>query len=333
MDIALTGATGHLGQALVPALLEAGHQVRLLHRSTPGRHVPDARPGLSHHVVNPLDVTSVAQALRGAHAVVHAAAALTGDEHTQRQATVTGTEVMLQAMLQAGVTRLVGISSLSVYDYSALTPGSTLSEHTPLESQPQLRDVYTRCKLEQDALFRQFAQSGAPVVVLRPGIFHSTPCPWPFSLGMKLPGQRWLLMGPLNSQAEIPLVHVADVASAIQRALDLLQHPHEHALHVFNIIDHPAPKAAELLAALRQRADAPRCIRLPWWLHRLLAHTAQGLNALLGHRMPLPGLLRPRWMAARFTQVHYDSRHALSALGWQPRHHALSSPAAPLSKP
>jgi nucleoside-diphosphate-sugar epimerase len=320
MDIALTGATGHLGHALVPALLQAGHQVRLLHRHRPGRELPPAPPGLTHHRVNPLDVASVAQALQGAQAVVHAAAALTGDLATQHQATVTGTEVMLQAMRQAGVTRLVGISSLSVYGYAALPPGSTLNERSPLETRPQERDVYTRCKLAQDALFRQFADTGATVVVLRPGIFHATPCPWPFSLGRALPGRRWLLMGPLTAQAEVPLVHVADVAQSIVCALNRLQPPQTPALQVFNIVTPPAPRATELLAWLQQRPDAPTCLRFPWGLHQGLAQLAQGLNRLSGHRLPLPGLLRPRWLSARFTQVHYDSRLALEGLGWQPRH-------------
>lgn len=322
MDIAVTGATGHLGHALVPALLQAGHQVRLLHRRPPARPSPIQHPGLSHRVIDPLDVDNLVQVLQGTDAVVHAAAALTGDEATQHQATVAGTQVMLQAMQQAGVTRLVGISSMSVYDYAVLPPGSTLDERSPLEPNPHLRDVYTRCKLAQDALFRQFAQTGAAVVVLRPGIFHDTPSPWPFSLGMKLPGGRWLLMGPLTPDAEVPMVHIADVATAIAAALQALQEqPHPNA-RVFNVIDHPAPQAVALLAALKQRHDAPACIRFPWWLHRWLVTLAQCLNTLSGQRLPLPGLLRPRWLMARFTRVHYDSRQAIDVLGWQPRHHA-----------
>lgn len=320
MDIALTGATGQLGQALVPALLQAGHRVRLLHRHRPGRALPPTPPGVTPHEVNPLDVDSVSQALQGAQAVVHAAAALTGDQATQHQATVTGTEVVLQAMRHAGVSRLVGISSLSVYDYAALPPGSSLNEQSPLEARPHERDVYTRCKLAQDALFRQFARTDSAVVVLRPGIFHTTPCPWPFSLGRALPGGRWLLMGPLSPQAEVPLVHVADVALSIVCALNQLQHPQPPALQVFNIVTPPAPRATALRDGLQQRPDAPTCVRLPWALHQTLAQLAQGLDHLSGHRLPLPGLLRPRWLCARFTQVHYDSRLALEGLGWQPLH-------------
>jgi len=86
----------------------------------------------------------------------------------------------------------------------------------------------------------------------------------------------------------------------------------------FNLVEQPAPSAPVLLAALHRSHPYIRLVRLPWWLHRLLAHMA---SPILGRKAP--GLLRPCWLAARFTRVHYDSQLARQLLGWQPKHHAL----------
>ena len=53
-------------------------------------------------------------------------------------------------------------------------------------------------------------------------------------------------------------------------------------------------------------------------LARWLAHT------VLRGRLPLPGLLNPDWLAARFTRVHYDATKAQRQLEWQPVHNALA---------
>ena len=66
--VLITGGTGYLGRALVPALLARGHRVRLLVRPGSERNVPvgaEAAPG------NPLDAASVAAALGGVDTLVH----------------------------------------------------------------------------------------------------------------------------------------------------------------------------------------------------------------------------------------------------------------------
>jgi nucleoside-diphosphate-sugar epimerase len=90
------------------------------------------------------DQAALTQVLQGCDVVIHAAAALEGDQATQHAVTVDGTRQLLAAMQRAGVARLVGISSLSVYDYLALADGATLDEHSALEAAPWQRDVYAR---------------------------------------------------------------------------------------------------------------------------------------------------------------------------------------------
>ncbi len=318
MIVALTGGTGQLGTHAIDALLAAGHGVRVLVRPEKAHFSLPPHQQRAHTVAVPsLDAQALARALQGCDAVVHAAAALTGDDATQHAITVEGTRTLLAAMAAAGVHRLVGIGSLSVYDHTAVPAGGTFNENTPLETQPALRDVYARCKLAQDHLFAQFAQTpGALAITLRPGIFYTERSLWQFALGKPLGGRSWLVMGPLTPDCEVPLVHVKDVASAIVRALAARPELNGQA---FNLVEPSAPSAPALLAALHQRDPHIRLLRLPWWLHRFLASAAA---PLLGDKTP--GLLRPHWLAARFTRVHYDSQHAQHLLNWQPRHRALA---------
>lgn len=325
MRIALTGGTGHLGQHVIRALTDAGHSVQLLVRASSSRAPIPAVNGTTVHmtVVDLANVNDIARALQGCHAVVHAAAALTGDQATQHQATVEGTRAVLAAMQQAGIQRVVGIGSMSVYGYTAMPHGSTLDEHAPLETSPASRDVYARCKLAQDALFRHFAQQpGCEAIVLRPGIFYDADTLWQFSLGKALGQRAWVVMGPLTPDSEVPLVHVADVAQAVALALSC---DSELNGSVFNLIESPAPTSQALLQALTAQRVHPKLIRLPWTLHLALAHLARWLaHTLLRGRLPLPGLLNPNWLAARFTRVHYDAKKAQRQLGWQPVHNALA---------
>jgi uncharacterized protein YbjT (DUF2867 family) len=66
--VLITGGTGYLGRALVAALLERGHRVRLLVRPGSERKIP---AGAGAVAGNPLEADSVAAALGGVDTLVH----------------------------------------------------------------------------------------------------------------------------------------------------------------------------------------------------------------------------------------------------------------------
>ena len=66
--VLITGATGYLGRALVPALLARGHRVRALARPGSGKKLP---AGVENFFGNPLVTGDVAAALGEADTVVH----------------------------------------------------------------------------------------------------------------------------------------------------------------------------------------------------------------------------------------------------------------------
>ena len=107
--IAITGATGFVGSAVLDAALAEGHQVRALAR----RDQP-ARDGVEWVRGDLGDTAALAALVAGADAVIHVAGLTnTPDPAEFETANVTGTANVLAAMGGAGVRRLVFVSSLA----------------------------------------------------------------------------------------------------------------------------------------------------------------------------------------------------------------------------
>ena len=69
-DVLVTGGTGYIGQALVPALVARGHRVRVLTRRASTTRVP-LPEGAEAVIGDALDVASIKNALRFGDTVVH----------------------------------------------------------------------------------------------------------------------------------------------------------------------------------------------------------------------------------------------------------------------
>ncbi len=107
--IAITGATGFVGSAVLDEALAEGHQVRAL-----ARRDQTARAGVAWVRGDLGDTAALAALVEGADAVIHVAGLTnTPDPATFEAANVTGTANVIAAMKQAGARRLVFVSSLS----------------------------------------------------------------------------------------------------------------------------------------------------------------------------------------------------------------------------
>jgi nucleoside-diphosphate-sugar epimerase len=107
--LAITGATGFVGSAVLAEALVQGHQVKALTRreQAPRAGVEWVRGDLN-------DTPALAALVAGADAVVHVAGLTNTPDPAQFEiANVTGTANVLAAMTGAGVKRLVFVSSLS----------------------------------------------------------------------------------------------------------------------------------------------------------------------------------------------------------------------------
>ena len=107
--VALTGATGFVGKATLAALDRAGYAVRALART-----VPVERGGTEWVQGDLADRAALARLVDGAEAVIHVAGLTTAREPEEfEKANVTGTLAVIEAATEAGVQRLVHVSSLS----------------------------------------------------------------------------------------------------------------------------------------------------------------------------------------------------------------------------
>ena len=214
MKALVTGANGFLGRSVVRRLLAAGVAVRAL-----------VRPGRSEHCAGTEIVTgdladdaTVATAVSGVDWVVHAAARVDtkGSWESFAEANIRGTRRVIRAACNAGVGRIVHISSLGVY--AVPRAGVIITEDSPYESESSTRGHYSRSKLAADRLALREAQRGAPVVVLRPGLLYGPGKRPPLARqSFTVKGVRLLLASPAYT---LPMAYVDNVADAVFLALN-----------------------------------------------------------------------------------------------------------------
>ncbi len=331
--ILVTGAAGFIGRYVVAEALNRGYRVKAVMRSpTPIATLPWIQhPQLTPESFDLRDGEALSAALVGVDAVIHLAATLAGTE-AQHHGTVAATRSLLTALAATTGIRLIAVSSLAVYDHSSLPAGAKLTETTPIEPHPELRDPYTQAKLRQEQLIQTFRQTyPEPVTLLRPGIVYGRDRLWTASLGINLKNRLWVCIG---QQSRLPLLYVENCATAILQSLETKRAPTQP----INLIDDDLPTQQAYRMALQQAGvPLPWQITLPW---TGVDRTTQAFWAIAGARLcsrfTLPGLLIPARNQARFKPLSYDNREAKQALNWQPDYSltaALHRVCSPLSLP
>lgn len=124
-SVLITGGAGFIGSHVAAGLVAAGYRVRVLDSLHPQVHPGSRRPGYLSDDVELLvhdirDATAVARALSGVDMVIHLAARVGVGQSMYEvteysSANTFGTAVLLEAMTQSPVERLVIASSMSVY--------------------------------------------------------------------------------------------------------------------------------------------------------------------------------------------------------------------------
>lgn len=111
--VLVTGAAGLLGDALLRTLLAQGETVRALYNRKP---VMLQHPLLNHFHADILDPTAIDEALQGVSEIYHCAGMVSFSPADARQlykVNVEGTANVINAALDAGVKRLVHVSSVA----------------------------------------------------------------------------------------------------------------------------------------------------------------------------------------------------------------------------
>jgi nucleoside-diphosphate-sugar epimerase len=157
--VVVTGANGLVGAAVCRALVERSAQVRAVVRRA--GTVP-ALDGVTEHVGDFADEGLARAVTRGADAVVTTVHPMGSSREAQHRVGVEGTSVLARAARDAGVARLVHVSTAGVYDRSAGI-GDVAEDGALL---PEGNGDYPDTKNATDAALAQVG--GLTVVLVRP---------------------------------------------------------------------------------------------------------------------------------------------------------------------
>ena len=312
--VAVTGASGNLGTALLRRLTAPGSgvaEVRGLARRRPSDDAP--YDGVRWHLADlgePSAGAEIAEFVEGADAVVHLAWALQPGRRPEdlRTVNVGGTGRVARAAAAAGVAHLVQLSSLGVYAPGAV--GQRVTEDWPTTGIPSAQ--YSRDKVEAERVVREVAGRHRdltvsfvrPTLVLQPEAGSEI---GRYFLGPLLFGAARLLPLPIAKLLPLPLpalsvafVHADDVADAIVRILG------RRADGPFNLAAEPLMDAAAIARALGT-------IRVP--VPTVALRTAV-LAAFVAHVIPT----EPGWLDIAVGAPALDSTRAHRLLDWTPEH-------------
>lgn len=168
MKVFVTGGNGFVGLNVVAALREAGHEVVTIVR--PDSNIRFLEPMGTQIVRGGLDdPTVLAQAMRGAEAVIHTA----GNTSSNRRdlpaleaVNVAGTRNVVDAALAAGVRRLVYTSTTSTIGAHD-DPSRRADESEPLRGF-RARNPYGITKAQAEAIVAEGQAKGLETIVLNP---------------------------------------------------------------------------------------------------------------------------------------------------------------------
>lgn len=216
MKVAVTGASGHVGNALCMELVNKGIEVTaLVHKDENDLK----RIGVKIVKGDLLDISSLEMLCQDADVVYHLAAKISIDERARDQVyrtNVEGTRNVISVCLKTGVKRLVHFSSIHALDPFPLD--EVLDENRPMISHSRM--IYEQSKTESEKLVLEAVKSGLDAVILTPTAIIGPYDHHPSFLGRALI-QIYKNTLPMLVPGGYNWVDVRDVADAAIRAAEV----------------------------------------------------------------------------------------------------------------
>jgi predicted dehydrogenase/nucleoside-diphosphate-sugar epimerase len=324
-SVLVTGGTGFIGGRLVEKLvLEQGARVRILVRDF-ARACRVARFEVELVAGDVTDPAAVDRAAGGCAVIFHCAYGNRGSAEEQRAVNVGGTQAVVGGALRAGVSRLVHVSTISVYGGPL---AGDLDEATPYRPPG---DLYAATKAEAEQLVLDaHRRHGLAAAVVQPTIVYG-----PFGLAWtidplaQLGSRRVVLVD--GGDGLCNAVYVDDVADAL-----ILAGTQEAAVGEAFLISGAAPvtwkrfyaayermlgvaatlptSAADLLSLARRREEDEQASREMLARLRQSGFTASHASSATPFRVPSAPMIE--FFAAR-ARVRIDKAKRL--LGYRPR--------------
>jgi nucleoside-diphosphate-sugar epimerase len=290
MKVAITGATGFVGSHLAEALRRRGDEVVCLVRSPEKAAALEAN-GCRLVKGDLLDDASLRTLMAGAELLHHVAGAVTsvggGDAHFAR-VNEEGTRRALAAAREAGVGRVVHVSSLAASGPS--------ERGAPLPDASAARPVtpYGRSKLAGEEVVRS---AGVPFTIVRPPAIYG-PRDRQFLPAYDVARRGFApVLG--DGYQELSLVHVRDLADALVAA-GLAAAAEGRTYHAA----HPAVVTQRDLIAAIGRAmgrDHIRIVAVPKPIVKVILHVVGAAADLVGSDTVLRPTKAPEFFAAAWT--------------------------------
>lgn len=308
MRVAITGATGNLGTALIRALRRHDPATELV--GICRRPPEESLGGMDWRRIDlstPGADPALTAAFAGVDAVVHLAWAIQPARATewQQRVNVGGTAAVLRAAAATGVAHVVQASSLAVYAAGA---GGPVDESWPATGIAS--SSYSRQKVRAETLVRDFESAHPDVTVtrIRPTLVLQRNAAAEIAelfLGPLVPIRAVRLIRgrlpvlPLPGGLQAQFVHADDVADAILRILD------RRAAGAFNLA--PDVMGPQELAAVFGARPVPISPKV----FRALVAAAYRLRAIP---------TSPGWFDLFVDGPVLDASRARTELDWVPRH-------------
>lgn len=254
MRVAITGASGLIGNNLAADLVKAGHQVVAADRV---RSAALDDLDVEFATIDVLDPDSLRDAFKGSEVVFHLAAliSITGDPSgLVERVNVQGPRNAARAALEAGVRRFVHCSSVHAFDLHTCGPSldergpRTVSAHSP---------AYDCSKFAGEQQVQAVIADGLDAVIVNPtGVFG------PRDFGGSRIGEtiRQLRSGriPATVSGGFDFVDVRDVVQGMLQALDLGRTGENYLLSGTRVtIRELAQMVATIAATKSPRFDIP----------------------------------------------------------------------------
>lgn len=311
MEVLITGGNGLLGRHLCTALLARGERVRVLvlpHEKT--RWLTDH--GVDVHYGDVTRPHTLVEPVAGADAVLHLAGmmGLWRPIEDYHDVNVRGTENVCRAALDAGVRRVVHVSSWTVY---GMDLGVAAREDFLLRP---VREPYAVTKAAGDRLVqRMMVDDRLPAVIVRPGTFFGPGDTLHFArMADRVVRGRAVIVG--SGDNALPFVYVSDVVRGILLALDT-----DHAVgQAYNISSDAPLTQREFLAAIARHLGAKRPrVHVPYHALYAVGSAAEAVAVVTrSQRKPVVTKLGAKLFGT-------DNRHSIAKarrdLGYEPLVH------------
>lgn len=320
--VILTGATGFVGRKILAQLIAEGLEVIAFVR--PGKALLSENFDNTETLEVDLSDTECFEKKlnevldeKNISAFIYASGSMNGDDDEHESHSIAPLRTIIRCMKHAPSKRLVHLSSLSVYGYSALPSSGVLDETTPLESELEYRDAYARAKCKQESLLMRAAQeNGLRVTSLRLGMVYSGERTWSARLG--IPFKKWLLIP--NSNAQLPLAHVDSCAAAVVRTVQRTEISNElyipdaqnkpGAFEAVNVVDDVLPSLEEYLT-IAEKYHLVKPLKKVWLPSTLVEKLVKVLSLIQivspSLYLKIPNIFKVQTFDSRYKKIRFSN--------------------------